>query len=185
MIADFLLEKNVIPQSELEIYIYGYETIISSFVDLLIALTVGLISKQIVMILIFFAMFVSVRLYTGGYHAKTFTGCKTVFITICLLVSLLSELPLPPVLCILILLLFIITGCFLAPIENHNKPLTDEEQMKYHKISIVISVFWSVAALLLYFFAIKICLAITLTAAVITILMAIGEYERREKNEGK
>lgn len=181
MIADFLLKKNLIPQSELEIYIYGYETIISGFFDLLIALTVGLISRRIVMMLIFFVMFVSVRLYTGGYHAKTFTGCKTVFITICLLVSLLSELPLPPVLCILILLLFIITGCFLAPIENHNKPLTDEEQMKYHKISIVISVFWSVAALLSYFFAIKICLAITLTSAVITILMVIGEYERREK----
>lgn len=181
MIADFLLKKNLIPQSELEIYIYGYETIISCFVDLLIALTVGLISKQIVVMLIFFVMFVSVRLYTGGYHAKTFTGCKTVFITICLLVSLLSELPLPPVLYILILLLFIITGYFLAPIENYNKPLTNEEQMKYHKISIVISVFWSAVALLTYFFAIKICLTITLTSAVITILMVIGEYERREK----
>ena len=184
MIADFLLKKNLILQSELEIYIYGYETIISSFVDLLIALTVGLIRRKIVVMLIFFAMFVSVRLYTGGYHAKTFTGCKTVFITICLLISLLSELSLPPVLCILILLLFIITGCFIAPIENHNKPLTNEEQMKYHKISIVISVFWSVAALLSYFFAIKICLTITLTSAAITILMVIGEYERREKNEG-
>lgn len=184
-LADFLADKEVISPAETDIYVYGYETIISGFVDFCIVLGIGLIFKQMLTMLIFFAMFISVRLYTGGYHANTFIGCKIVFTSICLSMVYLSELPFSLVLSVLISILFIITGIFLAPVENYNKPLTKDEQMKYHKISIVISILWVAVALFSYFFAIKICRIITLTAMFITLLMVIGEYRKEGNNDEK
>ena len=84
------------------------------------------------------------------------------------------------------MLLYLITSFFLAPIENHNKPLTSEEQTKYRRISIAMSLFWSIADVFSYFFAIKICTTITVTALFITLLMIIGEYGKGGKiNEQK
>ena len=181
MIADFLLHKNVIPEAEIDIYIYGYETVILGFIDFLIVLAVGFIFNKMITMLIFFAMFISVRLYTGGYHANTVLKCKMVFISICISVSLLSGFKFPYYLYIFIMLLYLITSFFLAPIENYNKPLTSEEQTKYRRISITMSMFWSIAAVFSYFFTIKICTTITVTAFFITLLMIIGEYGKEGK----
>ena len=156
MIANFLLHKNVISEMEIDIYIYGYETIILGIIDFFIVLIVGLIFNQFITMLIFFTMFISVRLYTGGYHANTVLKCKAVFISICISLVFLSEFKFPYYLHILIMLLYLITSFFLAPIENHNKPLTSEEQTKYRRISIAMSLFWSIADVFSYFFAIKI-----------------------------
>ena len=180
MIANFLLHKNVISETEIDIYIYGYETIILGIIDFFIVLIVGLIFNQ------FITMFISVRLYTGGYHANTVLKCKAVFISICISLVFLSEFKFPYYLHILIMLLYLITSFFLAPIENHNKPLTSEEQMKYRRISIAMSLFWSAVAVFSYFFAIKIYTTITVTALFITLLMIIGEYGKGgEINEQK
>lgn len=181
MIADFLLHKNVIPEMEIDIYIYGYETVILGIVDFFIVLAVGFICNKLITMLIFFAMFISVRLYTGGYHANTVLKCKAVFILICLSVSLLSEFKFPYYLHILIMLLYLITSFFLAPIENYNKPLTSKEQTKYRRISTAMSLLWNVVAVFSYFFAIKICNTITITAFFITLLMIIGEYGKGGK----
>lgn len=176
MIANFLLSKNVISEENIDIYVYGYETIILGIIDLFIIITIGLIFNQLITMLIFFIMFISVRLYTGGYHANTVLKCKIVFISICISVVLLAKFKFPYSLYILVILLYLITSFFLAPIENYNKPLTNEEQTKYRRISIAMSLFWSAAACFSYFFAIKICTTITITALFITLLMIIGEY---------
>lgn len=59
MIANFLLHKNVISETEIDIYIYGYETIILGIIDFFIVLIVGLIFNQFITMLIFFTMFIS------------------------------------------------------------------------------------------------------------------------------
>ena len=185
MIANFLLHKNVISETEIDIYIYGYEIIILGIIDVFIVLIVGLIFNQFITMLIFFTMFISVRLYTGGYHANTVLKCKAVFISICISLVFLSEFKFPYYLHILIMLLYLITSFFLAPIENHNKPLTSEEQTKYRRISIAMSLFWSIADVFSYFFAIKICTSITVTAFFITLLMIIGEYGKGGKDNAQ
>lgn len=53
MIANFLLHKNVISETEIDIYIYGYETIILGIIDFFIVLIVGLIFNQFITMLIF------------------------------------------------------------------------------------------------------------------------------------
>lgn len=180
-IADFLLKKDVVPESEIDIYVYGYEMIILSFIDFCIVASIGSMFEELFAMLTFFAVFVSVRIYTGGYHANTVLRCKLVFTMISLSIIFLLKLKYPLLLYILILSLFIITCIYLAPVENSNKPLDKSEQMKYRKISIALSIVWSAIALLLYFFAIKICTAITVSAFFITLLIVIASYGKEIK----
>ena len=54
MIAISLFRMKVIDENELEIYIYGYEVLISSIVDSLIVLIFGVVFHKMILMLIFF-----------------------------------------------------------------------------------------------------------------------------------
>lgn len=177
-LANFLLSKNVIEKSEIDIYVYGYEVLISSLVDFLIIIAIGYIFNRIIAMLLFFIMFVSVRLYTGGYHAETFLKCKIVFVFICISIILLSKMDLPFITVILIMLLYNAASALITPVENINKPLNDNEKLKYRKISIILSIIWSAISIFTYFNSIDSCQIITLTAFFITLLMVIGKYRK-------
>ena len=93
-IANFLLFNNVINKEEIDVYIYGYEMILSSLIDFMIVLITSILFNEFIYMTSFFVMFVSTRLYTGGYHADTCLQCKLVFITLCLVMIGLSEIAL-------------------------------------------------------------------------------------------
>lgn len=174
-IAIFLLNKKVIEENELEIYIYGYEVLISSVIDFFIVLLFAVIFNRIILMTIFFIMFVSVRIYTGGYHADTFGKCKIVFIMICLLLTLTSCIKVLLMPMIIIMIFYNATVFILAPVENINKPLTNCEKTKYRRISIVLSIIWTTIAVITYFSFNEICQSITVTALIIAVMMIVGK----------
>ena len=46
-IANFLLFNNVINKDEIDVYIYGYEVMISSLIDFMIVLIAGILSNEL------------------------------------------------------------------------------------------------------------------------------------------
>jgi accessory gene regulator B len=174
-IAFFLLNKKVIEQEELEIYIYGYEVLISSLIDFSIVLLFAAIFNKVVLMTIFFVMFVSIRIYTGGYHAETFFKCKIVFVMICLLLIITSYVDVLLIPMIIIMIFFNTTVFIFAPVENINKPLFICEKNKYRRISIVLSLIWTTIAVITYFYYTEICQSITTTAFIIAVMMIEGE----------
>ena len=181
MIAISLFRMKVIDENELEIYIYGYEVLISSIVDSLIVLIFGVAFHKMILMLIFFTMFISIRIYTGGYHADTFMMCKTVFILICSFLILASKMEVYLILMLFIMMFYNISVFILAPVENVNKLLTLNEKIKYRRISIILSVFWTIIAVITYFNFIEICRSIMLTAFIIAFLMIVGEKKHRKE----
>ena len=181
MIAISLFRMKVIDENELEIYIYGYEVLISSIVDSLIVLIFGVVFHKMILMLIFFTMFISIRIYTGGYHADTFMMCKTVFILICSFLILASKMEVYLILMLFIMMFYNISVFILAPVENVNKLLTLNEKIKYRRISIILSVFWTIIAVITYFNFIEICRSIMLTAFIIAFLMIVGEKKYRKE----
>jgi accessory gene regulator B len=183
-IAFFLLNKKVIEQEELEIYIYGYEVLISSFIDFSLVLLFAAIFNKVVLMTVFFVMFVSIRIYTGGYHADTFWKCKIVFIMICLLLTFTSYIKVLLMPMIIIMMFYNATVFIFAPVENINKPLTNCEKTKYRRISICLSIIWTTIAVITYFSFNEICQSITVTALIIAVMMIVGKNINR-KEESK
>lgn len=62
-----------------EIYVYGTQLVISSIINLLICITISLLLGELINGLIFFAIFSSLRRFTGSFHCKTFIMCNVVF----------------------------------------------------------------------------------------------------------
>jgi len=182
-IANFLLFNNVINKEEIDVYIYGYEMILSSLIDFMIVLITSILFNEFIYMTSFFVMFVSTRLYTGGYHADTFLKCKLVFITLCLIMVGLSEIALNLSIVIPSLIMFIVTVYHLSPVENKNKIISKEAKIKYRNISVILSIIWSITAIITYFSFIQICQSIVFTALIITVLMIVGENKQRKEEQ--
>lgn len=75
-IAFFVCEKtDLLP---LEIYVYGFELIISSIIETSALLLVGFLIGKIIETMLFLFSFSSIRFFSGGYHANSYLKCFAV-----------------------------------------------------------------------------------------------------------
>lgn len=75
-IAFFVCEKtDLLP---LDIYVYGFELIISSIIETSALLLVGFLIGKIIETMLFLFSFSSIRFFSGGYHANSYLKCFAV-----------------------------------------------------------------------------------------------------------
>ncbi len=70
------VERNIITSDAYDCYVYGWEVIILIILEVANILIIGICSDTLGSAVIFLVTFVSVRRYTGGYHAKTCLRCN-------------------------------------------------------------------------------------------------------------
>lgn len=141
-IADFLLSQKVIKKHEKEIYVYGTQLVISSIINLLICITISLLLGELINGLIFFAIFSSLRRFTGGFHCKTFLMCNVVFSSVVAL-ALLSNIFLGEVfenyVTVIVTAIFnLICILLFSPVYNENKKLTYIQKKRFLISSIIV-----------------------------------------------
>lgn len=141
-IADFLLSQKVIKKQEKEIYVYGTQLVISSLINLLICITISLLLGELINGLIFFAIFSSLRRFTGGFHCKTFIMCNVVFSSV-LALALLSNTFLGKVfenyVIVMVTAIFnLICILLFSPVYNENKKLTYIQKRRFLISSIIV-----------------------------------------------
>lgn len=90
-LVDFLLHKGVIRQEDRDIYVYGYQIIISSMFGIILVCILGVLLKSLPESLIFLVVFITTRQFYGGYHANTFFKCCVLFIFSYLAILLLMD----------------------------------------------------------------------------------------------
>ena len=136
IIADFLFSKDAITEEEKEVCAYGMELIISGIISVALVLIIGLITGNMMMILI--------RTYTGGYHADTHAGCNVCYCGVYLISLLMLRIQVYIRETIIITWLIALTGYLIivlnAPLEHHNKKLTIEQKEKYMIVSAVLGI---------------------------------------------
>lgn len=182
-ITDILCKNNTIRTEDKEIYIYGFEILLSNIVNFTIVVVLGFLLKQFYHAMLFYIAFVITRSYSGGYHASTYVKCHIAFASIFIVTMFMSRLLLPTTsLVYLLVFIAIYIGCIFeyAPIENSNKTLQELDKLKYRKISIVISLCWTVLVVALYFIAREFAATLTFTLVAVAMLMLIEVNKRKE-----
>lgn len=151
-IAGCLLRNDIIDGEKLDIYIYGFEVMISSISGFAIALILGLAFSQILECIVFLLIFVSMRSYCGGYHADTYLKCNSIFAATITVVMLLVKLePQYPVYVHFLVGVFsLVTVILLVPVESKFKPLDGAAKKKCKLISVLLTLLFSVGAFLLH-----------------------------------
>lgn len=129
----------------IEVYVYGIELIISSLIGELIVFCLGLLLGKLIETIIFILLIKYIRIYSGGFHAKTYIVCNMVFISSYLLSVLISHClcNVPEGIIIMLMLVTtlvtVLAMLTLAPIENVNKPIPVERRsiLKLKAVAVV------------------------------------------------
>lgn len=190
-ISHFLCKKNIIPTEEADIYQYGFETIFSTILGFAITLVIGFAFRRVLLAVIYYAIFVTLRQLTGGYHADSYLKCNIVFSMVTFFVLGMTRLIcISQIYTILVHLLLLITTIicvwYFAPIENPNKPLTPNQKIRNHNASFVILLVLCILSIVFYAFKIEFAVLIALTLFSISILIIIEKLKggQEEYEEG-
>lgn len=128
-----------------DITVYGAELLISSVVETIIVLVMGLVFGRLIETVLFLAFFCPLRSMSGGYHAPGYRSCTIIFSSIFLIMILVLQ-PMPLWLQIILLVISSITIWILAPVEDANKPLGEKRRKRLKKKS----KYYLIAELVLY-----------------------------------
>lgn len=143
-ITDSLIKKNIVANEDKIVYRYSIEVFLSDILYLLIAFFTALITQSLAASIAFFIGFLSLRKFSGGYHAKTYLRCHFLFWTNQFLMIVLYHF-LSPEYSKILSFVFIATSItsvlVFAPVANENKPLSKEEKSKYTWMSRTVIIF--------------------------------------------
>ncbi len=150
----FLLKKNrIIEKEDSEIYSYGLELLISNGITLLAIVSTGAILNKLDLTFIFLLVFCGLRIFTGGYHAKSFWGCfliSNITYLVIMIGSLLVASLIQGELGLLFTFVSLLVIYNFAPVEHQNKLKSDSDILKNRAFSRHISIYVLGICLLMY-----------------------------------
>ena len=128
-------------EGDVEVYAYGLELFLSAVLEVLAVLVLGILLGRVFETIAFFAAFIPLRSYAGGYHAKTHLGCFFVLLVIyALILSVLHTIPPELISHVAIFCVGLSTYPILnfAPLADANKPIGPLQRKKFKKKSVFI-----------------------------------------------
>lgn len=137
-ISSFFISNGTIREDERQIYDYCFEIMLSTILNFCSVMVIAIITQTVFFTLCFIVGFMIIRATAGGYHAETHMACFMILIisyVIYLVVLLNLSNDIISVLTISICVISALLIIFLAPVEDHNKPLTKAEVKEFKKKS--------------------------------------------------
>ena len=183
-ILQYLLHSGVIADTndEKEYYQYGIEITVSSILNIVLILGIGLITWNVFESLIFLLLFIPIRQFTGGFHTSTYFKCNLSFCILFSSVLILYHFTkgfLNTYLSILITFICVLLITAECPIENKNKPIP-EERKKFHKImAALLSAIYGIVGIVLTAISNKYGALILYTLAAVAMLIIAAMLQDR------
>lgn len=153
-IADFLFDSN--DNYPIDVYVYGIELTISSIIGAIVLLTVGLIFNFLTESIIYMASLSLIRMFSGGYHAKSYLRCNMILV-ISYIFSLIfyrlyinNLIHLNYITFYVLLIFSLIIFIMFAPVNNPNKNDIEENKTKFKFISITLMIAELMLAQIIY-----------------------------------
>lgn len=186
IIADFFYKNNIVDEVKRERIQYGFQTIFSTIISFLIVIVSGIVFNILDISLVFLALFVLIRRFTGGYHADTYLKCNlcfafVYFLTMAMVILTSNSYSAFKAEMFLVYLFSDIVIISYAPIENKNKPQTEIQLKKNRLLSILLTVIVTVISIFISIYNIRIFLAVDYTLLSIAVLILIAKSKRKER----
>jgi len=187
IITGCLVRNKIIDNTKLDIYIYGFEIMISNIICFGIGLLIGAVFSEFLECIVFLTVFVLLRRYCGGYHAETYLVCDTIFTAnILLVMTILKVMSVYPIYVhFIIAVVSIVSAVMLAPVENKYKPLTIHEKKKHKSYAAVISLSMIIISSVLFFINFKFAAVIDMASISVALSMIIEVLKKGSENNEK
>ena len=175
-IASFILKNSNNSSKEFkDIYKYGTEIFISSFLNIFLILIIGIVSKTLIQSIVFLLCFVPLRQFTGGWHANTYLKCNLIFCISYILIVILSAwfYNIENIYLIFFMIIFgFIPILIFCPVENKNKKVKRKNKLKF--LSIVLYIIFSSASILFYYYNKDISFTLLFTLLCVSVSVIAG-----------
>ena len=176
-IAFLLIKNKIVDIEKRDECVYGAEVLLLNLSNILTALIISILTKSMLHFVAFMLIFVPLRIFTGGYHAKTSESCylitSAIYALTVLCVKLMPDLysNIPAIITFAVLIVPIV---LFAPVEHKNNPLTPNERRRNRLISIVLTAVDSLIFIALFILSISTATSVMIFMAVDSVLMLIG-----------
>lgn len=187
-IALFLRDSDIVDDETAQVCQYGFEIIISTLVGFFTVFLIGICCGELLLAILFYVLFVGVRLSAGGYHASSHLKCKLLLCVCCLstiLTTILFEDYYNLKVQTIIIIFYLLTIFLFSPIEHPNAPLDNFTMKRNRGISIIVSFILALVIMLGYFEFKKLAMVSSLTLLVVAILMLLSKFTERRKSDEK
>lgn len=172
------------PEKE-EIYVYGLELIITTFLGLASIVLVSGVFSEWSSAWIFTGIFVPLRLCTGGYHADTYGKCFVIsnlsYLSL-LIIKKLTERRVP----MLVWLVLLVIACWYigknAPVLHRNQMINEQKQKRNRKLARVLLIVDVVVSLGFSLYQEELMVMTVLSVCLIAGLMARADKRLVFKN---
>lgn len=153
--------------------------------NIITTLIIGALLGKIVAALFFMLIFIPLRITAGGYHCETAGKCYLLSMAVYLAVIFTYDCvsTIPSYVCVLICVFDLTAIIILSPVVSPNKPFTAKEKIKNRRISIILSLIYITAIIVMlnsknvYAFVIL----ESLTAAVVSMIAGYIKYKKVPK----
>jgi Accessory gene regulator B. len=182
-LAGILCDNRIIREEDREIIAYGLDALISTLINIVIIFAVGLLLGIFAQTVIFLLAFAALRVFAGGYHARTRIGCTATFLVIYL--GGMAAMKYTPAAAVkpaaAILALASVGAVFLmAPIEHPNRPFSDNEYQVFKRtsrITAIIETLLALAGIVLGYEMTAYCVSLAMLG--VTIILALAKKQKR------
>lgn len=182
LITNYFVKHNII-KNEIEIYEYGFELMVSTWIGTIIVFIIGMCTNHLLDAIIYECVFRITRIYTGGYHCKTYLRCILTyvlfFIIFLLVIHYLNYFTLLGIIVISIINL-LITKLF-CPVDNKNKRLSSEEKVLFKKKCFKRVLFVNSVSVILFLLKSNQTVILCYSMIIIDLLVIIGYIENKLK----
>lgn len=149
LVFQYLLKNGVITDSsdEKEYYQYGIEITISSLLNVILIIGIGILFRSVIESIIFLVCFILLRQFTGGFHADTYLKCNCSFCISFIAVLIMYHTTFDKVniwcsvaistLCTAIII-------YHCPIEHVNKPIPKYKRKLHKSVAALLSVVYGI-----------------------------------------
>ncbi len=174
-----------------DVHRYGIEITISSLLNIVLIILASFILSDIILGIIFLMVFISLRSFSGGYHANTYFLCNLTF-TLTFLSSYAANRAItdcikPDVIVFLLavidLLSFIIVAVF-SPVKNKHNSISETHAKRCRIKAIVVYLLISIISFTVYENNVKYGSFMIITLAAVAVMILIEIFKRRICHEG-
>lgn len=171
-----LIDNQTIEKEYEDVYTYGLELLISFIISTSIILVIGLAINRIAETLIYFLVFISLRQFSGGYHADTYLRCKISTVLTYVLIIVLSEVTRLSIPHYILLFPLAMVLLLQGPVENPNKPMTSYQHDRNKVISIAIFLLLFSISLIMFLLQYKMHSVFYYSLLSVLLLMIVAKY---------
>lgn len=176
------------PEKE-EIYVYGLELIITTFLGLASIVLVSGVLSEWSSAWIFTGIFVPLRLCTGGYHADTYGKCFVIsnlsYLSL-LIIKKLTERRVP----MLVWLVLLVIACWYigknAPVLHRNQMINEQKQKRNRKMARVLLIVDVAVSLGLVIYQSQYVVMVALSIYLVVVFMMVADKKvvfRKKRGE--